>query len=127
MIELAFGRRIHHNRQREITQGLPIPESTQAVAQVVDVLLFRVIPQNIPGIHFRGIVPNLRYETGLCHVVVPAALGSFFAGRAGSERGPLRYHVKVPGDLKELIKHERPGLANCLFHREDADDMIAHT
>ena len=49
-IHLVLGGRMNHDGQREVPQGLSVAKLPQAVPQVVDVGLLRVIPQDIARI-----------------------------------------------------------------------------
>ena len=86
MIELRPILAVDHNGEREVAQVLPFAKLTQAVAQVVDVILFRVIPQNVARINLRLVVPDLRDEAGLGDIEVAAAFPDLLACRRGRER-----------------------------------------
>ena len=92
-----------------------------------NVCLFRLVDQHIPLIRLRRIATHLRHETGLAPIEVAAALVHFLTGLRYRKRRPLGDNVEVAFDLEEPVKNKKPRLCEGLFHRENADEMIADT
>jgi hypothetical protein len=105
---------------------LPVAQSTQAVAKVFDVGLLRLVYQHIAWVRLRGVVAHLRDKPGFRHVEVAAALVDFFAGLVRCEWRPLRDHSEVGPDFQQRVQRQGPRFSYGLFHREYADDVIAH-
>jgi hypothetical protein len=104
---------------------LAVAERAQALPQVLDVRLLRLINQHVALVRLCRVAAHLRHETGLAHIEVAAALVHFLPGLRHRKRSPLRDDVEVAFDLEEPVKYQRPRLGDGLFHRENADEMIA--
>ena len=105
---------------------MPVAEGAQAVAEILDVGLLRFIDQHIAGICLGWIVAHLRDEARLRHVEVAAALVHFLARLIGRKRRPFGHDVEVGRDLQQCIEHQRPGLRDRFFHRQHANEVVAH-
>ena len=116
---------VKHNRQRKIAECLAVAERPQALAKVLDVGLFRLIYQHVALVRLRWIAAHLRHETGLAHVEMATAFVHFFPGLCHRKWRPLGDDIEVALNLEEPVKDQRPCLCNGLFHREDADEMVA--
>ena len=55
-----------------------------------------------------------------------AAFGDFLACPVRRQLRPLRHDVEVARDLEQGIEDERPRFGDCLFHRQDAHEVIAY-
>ncbi len=55
-----------------------------------------------------------------------AALVYFLAGLVRREWCPLRDDIEVGWNLQQHVEHEGARLGDGLFHRQDADDVIAY-
>jgi hypothetical protein len=63
---------------------------------------------------------------GFRSIEMTAALRDFVPGRVGRQLRPLRYHMEVARDFEQGIEDERPRFGDCLFHRQNAHEVIAH-
>ena len=79
LIQLRFRVAIENDGQREVAQRLTVAQCPQAIAEILDVRLLRLIDQHIAGIGLGRVVADLRDETGLRHIEVAAALVHFLA------------------------------------------------
>ena len=105
---------------------MTVAQRAQAVAKILDVGLLRFIHQHIARVRLRGVVAHLRDKAGLRDVEVPAALVHFLARLVRRERRPFRDDIEVRRNLQQRIEHQGPRLGDGLFHRQHADEVIAH-
>src|SRR5258705_4305753 len=112
--------------QGELAERLAVAESPQTIAKIFDVGLLRLIDQHITRIGFDRVVAQLRNEARLRDVEVPTPLVPFFSSLVAWKWHPLRDYTKVARNLEQRIEHQGPGLPDGLFHRQHADEMVAH-
>ena len=125
LVKLGLCLPIQNNREREIAQRLAVAQSTQTVAQILDVGLLRLVYQYIARVRLRRIVTHLRHKAGLRHIEVAAALGDFLPRLVRCKRRPLGHDIEVARDLQQGVQHQRPRLGDGLFHGQHADNMVA--
>ena len=104
----------------------PSPRARRQSPKIFDVSLLGLIHQHIARVRLRRVVAHLRDETRLRHIEVAAALVDFLAGLVRRERRPLRDDVEVGRNLQQRVQHQGPRLGDGLFHRQHANDVIAH-
>ena len=116
---------VENDGQGEFAKRLAIAESPQAIAQILDIDLLRLIHQDISRIGFCRVVAQLRNEACLRNVEMAAAFVDFLPSLVRCEGRPLR-------DNDESCRRssaERPAPAaespDGLLHRQYADEMIA--
>ncbi len=64
--------------ERELPEGLAVAKSPQAVAEILDIGLLRLIDQNISRIRLRRVIAHLRYEASLRDVEVTTSFHYLF-------------------------------------------------
>ena len=55
-----------------------------------------------------------------------AALVHFLPRFISWEWRPLRHYTEIARNLEQRIEHQRPCFGDGLFHRQHADEVIAH-
>ena len=101
---------IEHNRKRELAKVLPIAKSTQAVAEVFNVSLLRLVHQDVPRVGPRRVVAELGDESCLRDVEMPAASCSLPSAPPRLEGAPIRiWRMKFAGNLQKSVERQGAG------------------
>ena len=125
LVKLGLRLPIQNDREREIAQRLAVAQSTQAVAQILDVGLLRLIDQHIARVCLGRVVAHLRHKAGLRDIEVAAALVDFLARLVRCKRRPFGARHRSCRDLQQRVEHQRPRLGDGLFHRQNANKVVA--